>query len=66
MTLNPAGGSSKFRDGRLKLGTYKIQNLYSRTFIDIEEGWYVWSSSLWLTHLTARRGKSNPLGLVTP
>ena len=28
---------SIFRDGKLKLGFYKIQNLYSQTYLDIHE-----------------------------
>ena len=34
---NPPGDSSIFDDGKLKPGTYKIQNLYSQTYLDIHE-----------------------------
>ena len=38
MAANPAGGPFNiFEDGRLRLGIYKIQNLYSRTYLDIHE-----------------------------
>jgi len=38
MTLNsPTDSSSIFEDGKLKPGIYKIQNLYSRTYLDILE-----------------------------
>ena len=38
MTLNsPTDSSSIFEDGKLKPGIYKIQNLYSRTYLDIHE-----------------------------
>jgi len=36
MTLNSTGDSSSiFKDGKLKPGVYKIQNLYSETYLDI-------------------------------
>jgi len=38
MTLNsPTDPSSIFEDGKLKPGIYKIQNLYSRTYLGIHE-----------------------------
>jgi hypothetical protein len=38
MTAASAGDSSSiFEDGRLKPGTYKIQNLYGETYVDIQE-----------------------------
>jgi len=38
MTQNPISDScSIFKDGRLKPGIYKIQNLYAQNFLDIEE-----------------------------
>ena len=39
MTPNPRpdGSPSILRDGRLKPGIYKIQNLYTRTYLDIHE-----------------------------
>ena len=37
MTLNSTGDSlSIFKDGKLKPGIYKIQNIYTETYIDIE------------------------------
>lgn len=37
MTTNPPGDSvSIFADGKLKPGVYKIQNIYSETYLDIE------------------------------
>ena len=36
--MNPADDPlSIFEDGRLRPGIYKIQNLYSQTFLDIHE-----------------------------
>ena len=38
MTFNsPSDSSSIFEGGRLKPGIYKIQNLYSQTYLDIHE-----------------------------
>ena len=38
MTSNsPSDSSSIFEDGKLKSGIHKIQNLYSRTYLDINE-----------------------------
>ena len=38
MTLTSASGSTSiFKDGKLKQGIYKIQNLYSKTFVDTHE-----------------------------
>ena len=38
MTLNSTNASSSiFKDGRLKPGIYKIQNLYSETYLDIHQ-----------------------------
>ncbi|KAF9781766.1 hypothetical protein BJ322DRAFT_1111688 [Thelephora terrestris] len=38
MTLHSTGGSSSiFQDGRLKPGIYKVRNVYTQTFVDIEE-----------------------------
>ena len=38
MTLSPTSDSvSIFKDGKLKQGIYKIQNLYSQTYMDIHE-----------------------------
>jgi len=31
-----SGSSSIFRDGKLKSGVYKVQNIYTETFLDIE------------------------------
>ena len=37
MTTNPTGDSpSIFRDGRLRPGIYKIQNVLTETYVDIE------------------------------
>ena len=39
MTLNSttSGSLSIFKDGKLKPGIYKIQNLYTQTYMDIHE-----------------------------
>ena len=39
MPLNSATGDSPsiFRDGKLKPGAYKIQNIYSQAYLDIHE-----------------------------
>lgn len=38
MTSHPTGNSSSiFRDGKLKPGIYKIKNVFTQTFVDIEE-----------------------------
>ena len=38
MTFNsPSDSPSIFEDGRLRPGIYKIQNLYSQTYLDIHE-----------------------------
>jgi len=38
MTLNSTSDSSSiFRDGKLRPGTYKIQNLHSETYLDIHQ-----------------------------
>ena len=37
LTMKPADNSSIFEGGRLKPGIYKIQNLYSRGYVDIYE-----------------------------
>jgi len=40
LTMTPnlhTGSPPIFEDGRLKPGIYKIQNLYSRTYLDIQE-----------------------------
>ena len=38
MAANPTGGPFNiFEDGKLKPGTYKIQNLYTQTYLDIHE-----------------------------
>ena len=37
MTMNSTSGSSSiFKDGKLKPGIYKIQNILSETYLDIE------------------------------
>ena len=38
MTLNATNKSSSiFQDGRLRPGIYKIRNVYTETYVDIEE-----------------------------
>ena len=38
MTLNSTNASSSvFKDGRLKPGIYKIQNLFSETYLDVHQ-----------------------------
>lgn len=38
MDLNSNSGSASiFKDGKLKPGIYKIQNLYTQTFMDVQE-----------------------------
>ena len=34
---NPLPNRTIFKDGKLKLGLYKIQNLVSKTYVDIHE-----------------------------
>ena len=36
MTPNETGGPSIFEEGKLKPGIYKIQNIYSEAYLDIE------------------------------
>ena len=38
MTANSTSGSSSvFKDGKLKPGVYKIQNLYHQNYLDVQE-----------------------------
>ncbi|KAF9642073.1 hypothetical protein BDM02DRAFT_3273603 [Thelephora ganbajun] len=36
MTIRPASNSPILKDGNLKPGTYKTQNIYTETYLDIE------------------------------
>ena len=75
MTFNsPSDSSSIFEDGKLKPVIYKIQNLYSQTYLDIHEhsrervavlpkvlkrGSCVRFRDLWFMSLTIRNGESS-------
>ena len=59
ITTSVDDSSSIFRDGKLKPGIYKIQNLYAQTYVDIHE-----HSRDACCRLTASLGEGR--GLVRP